>query len=880
MQNGRRIFSQVRTFGAVILLFTAPIVSTAQQLRMLSGHVPAVATNLNVVGRLLATNHLRLTVGLPLQNKQSLPVLLERIYGSTSPDYHRYLSPEQFAEQFCPSSSDYQMVADFFKSNGFKITGTHSNRMLVDVEAPVDAVEKVFHIAMNVYFHPHEKRTFFAPDREPCVEKQLPILSISGLTDYVIPHPVHLKTSPASSFGIYGSGSAPGGYFWGYDFRNAYANGVSLDGSGQMLGLFELDGYWTNDIVHYEQQTGLPAVPLENVYVDGFNGTPGNGGAGSPEVPLDIDMAIAMAPGLSKLIVYEGPNLNNISTPNDILNQMAVENRAKQLSCSWGFAMDATTEQIFQEFAAQGQSFFQASSDSGAYAGPIPSPCDDPYVTSVGGTSLTTVDGGGAWVSEVVWSGSGGGSSFNYQIPIWQQGINMSTNQGSTTMRNMPDVAMLAEKIWLYWANGAGQSISGGTSASAPLWAGFAALVNQQAMINAEPPIGFINPAVYAIGKGTNFNTCFHDITVGNDTNSSSPTKYFAVAGYDLCTGWGTPNGSNLINVLAPFNPLRITPIGGTASSGQIGGAFSAGSFALTNAGAVSLNWSVMNPPAWLNVIPAGGTILPGQTFNLSLNPNAAANCLTAGQYPVDLWFTNSSLGTGQLRQFSLTVNPLVQNGGFETGDFTGWTSSGANNTSAVAYTNSNFPQGVHSGAWGAGLINSGLPLGYLSQTISTIPGQQYVLSFWLDSSANPTSPHKTTPNQFLVSWNGTTLFNQTNIGVIGWTNMQFVVAAAGTSSALQFGFRDDPWALGLDDITLQPIVAPSYQGFSKSSNALKFTWAAVAGLKYQMQYKTNLMQTNWVSVGTPAIATNTFLTTTNSVPADPQRFYRIVWVP
>ena len=78
-----------------------------------------------------------------------------------------------------------------------------------------------------------------------------------------------------------------------------------------------------------------------------------------------------------------------------------------------------------------------------------------------------------------------------------------------------------------------------GTSLAAPLWAGFMALVNQQAAANGQPPIGFVNPALYAIGKSTNYHSCFHDITTGSNTNSSSPTKYQAVAGYDLCTGWG-----------------------------------------------------------------------------------------------------------------------------------------------------------------------------------------------------------------------------------------------------------------------------------------------------------------------------------------------------
>ena len=158
---------------------------------------------------------------------------------------------------------------------------------------------------------------------------------------------------------------------------------------------------------------------------------------------------------------------------------------------------------------------------------------------------------------------SGGGVSLAYGIPTWQQGISMTANQGSTTMRNVPDVSMVANNINIVWGNdfiGASSDWpEGGTSLAAPLWAGLMALANQQAAANGQPPVGFANPALYAIGKSTNYQSCFHDITTGSNTNSSSPTKYQAVAGYDLCTGWGTPNGGNLIPALLapPSDNLR-----------------------------------------------------------------------------------------------------------------------------------------------------------------------------------------------------------------------------------------------------------------------------------------------------------------------------------
>ena len=131
----------------------------------------------------------------------------------------------------------------------------------------------------------------------------------------------------------------------------------------------------------------------------------------------------------------------------------------------------------------------------------------------------------------------------------------MSNNQGSTSHRNLPDVALTADNIWVIYDGGSSGEF-GGTSCAAPLWAAFTALVNQQAAANGQSSVGFLNPAVYAIAKGSNYNACFHDITTGNNTNASTSTKFFAVPGYDLCTGWGTPNGPNLIAALAPGPPV------------------------------------------------------------------------------------------------------------------------------------------------------------------------------------------------------------------------------------------------------------------------------------------------------------------------------------
>jgi len=136
----------------------------------------------------------------------------------------------------------------------------------------------------------------------------------------------------------------------------------------------------------------------------------------------------------------------------------------------------------------------------------------------------------------------------------------MTTNQGSTTWRNTSDVAMPGEDIEII-VNGAVEAGVAGTSCAAPLWAGFMALVNQQAALNGAAPGGFINPAIYALGKSAGYTNYFHDITTGNNTWSQSPNLFYTFPGYDLASGWGSPNGTNLIKALAGTNSGITTPV-------------------------------------------------------------------------------------------------------------------------------------------------------------------------------------------------------------------------------------------------------------------------------------------------------------------------------
>jgi uncharacterized repeat protein (TIGR01451 family) len=557
----------------------------------LHGHRPAVLSQLPVKGHLATTNDLHLAIGLPLRNQAALTNLLQQVYDPSSPNYHKFLTPAEFTAQFGPTEQDYQAVIAFAQQNGLKLVGTHPNRMLVDVSGQPAAVEKAFQVKLNTYRHPSEARDFFAPDREPSVPSGLAVQDISGLDSYRRPHshyqalPVIVSSNvvtkamvpmqPAKSKSNTGSG--PFGSYLGNDFRNAYIPGSALNGAGQSVALVQFDGYFASDITAYETLAGRTNIPLQNVLIDGFSGAP-TGNGGEIEVSLDIEMALSMAPALAQIIVYEGDPYN--FHPNDVLNRIATDNLAHQISCSWGWTggPTATTDNIFQQMALQGQTFFTASGDGDAYpAGTVDSPfgfgtpSDSAYVTSVGGTTLTMTAGGTAKISETVWNwgiefgidgiGSSGGISTYYSIPYWQTNVSMTACQGSTTFRNFPDVAMTGDNVFVI-ADGGIQYQVGGTSCATPLWAGFTALINQQGTNSGHAAIGFLNPALYHLASGSSYTNCFNDITTDNNEWSGSPNLFSAVTNYDLCTGLGTPNGTNLINALisGPVYAFHLSP--------------------------------------------------------------------------------------------------------------------------------------------------------------------------------------------------------------------------------------------------------------------------------------------------------------------------------
>ncbi len=255
----------LRLAGVVSLLtFGLPLTGSTAPRQKLSGqHVPEAVGRLGPAGSLPPSQHLNLAIGLPLRNEQELDALLKDLYDPTSPNYHRYLTPDEFTARFGPTKHDYQALADFVRSNGLAVTVTHPNRVVLDVEGTVADIQKTFHVTLRTYQHPREAREFYAPDVEPSVDFAIPVLNMSGLDNYFLPHPNRvIKSSTGSGAVTPQVGSGLGGSYQGSDFRNAYVPGTSLTAASQAVGLLQFDGFYAGDITNYVNQSGgLPGVP-------------------------------------------------------------------------------------------------------------------------------------------------------------------------------------------------------------------------------------------------------------------------------------------------------------------------------------------------------------------------------------------------------------------------------------------------------------------------------------------------------------------------------------------------------------------------------------------------------------------------------------------
>ena len=546
----------------------------------------------HLVRRLPSTQTISLALTLPLRNQGRLDTLLHRLYTPGDALKGKFLTPAQFDAQFAPTPQDYAAVAAYARAQGLKVTGTYAGRTVLKVSGPASVVEMALGVRLGQY-RLRDGRMVSANSAAPRLPQAIAarLSGIAGLSSLGRMRPNFHPVRPARAGmtphaplpGSGGNGSGPNGGLAPNDIKYAYsldtittlygatattttgtATATPLDGTGQKIGLFELDGYDPKDIALYVNQFGLPTVltagtssALQNVLIGTYKGAVLTAD-GQREVTLDIDMALALAPNVTGLYVYEADEATDTTAALDIFTRMANDTDPvtslpllNVISCSWGvpeLEEDPATRNgentLFQKMAAQGQSLFCASGDQGAYdnynpANPltynlsVDNPASQPFATGVGGTRLmynkpvpvsatVLTAKPGTYVSESAWDtsgptslngpeGGGGGISEVWAKPDYQQGFGASPEN-----RDVPDVSLDADPDTGYDIYVAGKvETDGGTSAASPLWAGFTALVDQQRVLNGLTGLGFANPYLYAIGGGTNYTTDFHDVQSG-----------------------------------------------------------------------------------------------------------------------------------------------------------------------------------------------------------------------------------------------------------------------------------------------------------------------------------------------------------------------------
>jgi hypothetical protein len=540
-------------------------VSAAPLRQQLHGHVTSEIRSARVTRHVPPSTVLNVGIGVPPRDAAALAALKRAVSDPESPQYRRYIGADEFSQTFGASDEDYETIVAWAESKGLVVDRAHPNHLYISLSGTSDLVEHAFNVTMN--FHERGDGTeFYALDREPTIDLAVPVQHVSGLENRLRPRA-----------GIV-NGSAANGEYIGSDFRTAYLGSTlcsSLTGSNQTVGLAELDGYSSQDLTAYianAKATTYP--PVTNDVLPGASATPMDLGypATGPlapiydlqasEVAMDIELVMSMAPGLANVEVFIG------TSGDQILAAMATMPSILQLSSSWFVPIDANAQMLMDELVVQGQSFFEASGDSGGYVTDTEDWRSLDGVTVVGGTSLNT--GPGATYQSENPTVYGGGflgldASFGNFVPIpyYQQGI--ATNGASTTYRNVPDVSMVSYAIDVYatlppygqWGTapaspGTLLPYAGGTSAAAPLWAAFMALANQQSASAGLGPVGFANPALYTVARNsTAYGTSFNDVLNDGQSNSQeNGPGFFAGPGYDLVTGWGSPQ-CGLISQLA-----------------------------------------------------------------------------------------------------------------------------------------------------------------------------------------------------------------------------------------------------------------------------------------------------------------------------------------
>jgi subtilase family serine protease len=572
--------------GAVAAATTvgATVVRAKPDLPQAAG-LPATA---HLIGAVPGTSELRLDVELAPRSDAALARFATEVSTPGDGEFGHFLEPGAFAARFGPTVGTIAEVTHWLSGTGLSVIGTTSNHLTVQVRGTAATVERAFETRLE-RFRLASGVTSFAnasppiePDSvRPYIEAIVGMEGMNPTTGSAVarataaprsaerpaangPEACSAATTAGKSKHVYTASQLASAY----DFTGLYAG--NDEGAGVTVGIFELGPNLPSDITSYQACFGTHAT-VNYVKVDGGAGT----GAGNGEAALDIETVIGLAPEAT-VDVYQAPRSSTGII--DDFSAMVDDDSAKVLSTSWG-ACESTNGAslisaegtLFEQAAAQGQSVVAATGDDGSTdcntsTLAVDDPASQPFVTGVGGTTLSSL---GPPPTETAWNDSsirtgagGGGVSSMHVMPSYQadapSALHVVNHDSSGTQchaptgsycREVPDVSADADRStgYLIYFDGA-WSANGGTSAAAPLWAALFALADASPSCKGQA-VGFANPALYGAASSS-YAKDFNDVTSGN--NDYSPDRntsglYPATTGYDMATGLGTPIATNLV---------------------------------------------------------------------------------------------------------------------------------------------------------------------------------------------------------------------------------------------------------------------------------------------------------------------------------------------
>jgi kumamolisin len=514
------------TCAAVMQAANADPVALQPRVSLAGTVLPKLAQSTRL-GDVPAGKQLSVAVSMTPSNSKDLDNFVRQVSDPRSSNYGKYLTPQQFTAKYGASQNQLDQVTTYLRQKGLTVESVSANHLIVDATGPASAMEQTFGTKLSTRRDAKTGQEYYANDSALSLPGNLAsaVSDVAGLDNHrKLTHP------PLQQRAV--RGVTPANLNGAYDIK-----GLNATGAGQQVAVFELDAFQQPNIDAYDKQFGLtPPTPAVQK-VDGGVAL----GEGQTEVELDIEAIQAVAPK-AQLTVFEGPNSSRgvIDTYAAIVNS-----KIPVVSISWGGPEEAGSQAdlqaqdtLYKQAAAQGQSLFAASGDSGSDdigngGASVDFPASDPFVTGTGGTHLV-VSAANARTSETGWDGSGGGNSKLFAAPDYQASL-------GSQVRMVPDIAADADPATGLAVFSKGQfGVVGGTSAAAPQWAGFTALYNQLAAAAGKPALGFANPALYKL-SGT---AALHDITSGSNG------AFTATKGYDRVTGLGSFDAAKFVQAM------------------------------------------------------------------------------------------------------------------------------------------------------------------------------------------------------------------------------------------------------------------------------------------------------------------------------------------